>query len=502
MMKKLFIISALLFGCQYLLAQEWTIRYPSAHPSGYNHFHDGMIDEEGVAFLVGQEGADKDTPNAIVFRVNPDGTHLSYKHSKTGYYSKASCIVELPDEHLFVAGDLHNDTCHRLMTLIFDKNLNLLEERQYSNEVESKSWGKCRGVLDSHGNVIVATYIVQDNDYNGVFHRGVFFKFNQHGDTICHRYLIENEPNPIAYLLDFRVRQMWYREQSETLLCLVPGYGGVLSFISFDSAFNYIEEHQIWRELTDKTEHTLYRDCYTDHWYSEDEALFFSSKGAAETNKLRVSRVTTQGEILEHLPLNERADTIDDAAQPRCMAAPNDSTFYFSFHSHRWGYYPGSACVYQLNKQLEITGCHIDDDHDFYRTCLTLPSSDGGCITVNDSCVFSPFATTALPVIKKLRYDDFDRIPWSVTQSEIVPSQNAFPNPCNDFLHIPLTDITPSEETRCRVEDLLGHIFMDYLIHPDGNLLNLDVSKLTSGIYHYRIYSQQRTLLSEKFIKK
>lgn len=502
MMKKLFILSALLFGCQYLLAQEWTVRYPSAHPSGYNHFHDGWIDEDGVAFFVGQAGSDKDTPDAIVFRVNPDGTHGSFKYHKVGYYSKASCIVGMPNKHLFVAGDIYNDTCHYLLALILDKDLNLLGERHYSNEVESNSWGKCRGILDGHGNVIIATYILQNNDYNGVFNRGVFFKFDPLGDTLCHRYLIENEPNPIAYLLDFKVRQMWYQEQSKTLLCLVPGYGGVLSFITFDTAFNYIEEHQIWRDQTEKTDHTLYRDCFTDYWYSEDEALFFSSIGAAERNKLRVSRVNTQGEILELLPLNERADTIDDAAQPRCMAAVNDSTFFFSFHSHLWGYYPGSACVYQLNHQLEITGCHIDDDHESYRTCLILPTSDGGCLTVNDSCIFSPFATTALPVIKKLRREDFVRIPWSVTKNDIIPSNHAFPNPCDEFLHIPLTEMNPNEETRCRVKDLLGRIFMDYPINPDGNLLNLDVSKLAPGIYHYRIYSNQKTLLSATFIKK
>lgn len=492
----------LILSCLLLSAQEWSVRYPSNHPSGYSHFHDGIVDENGVTFLVGQEGPDKESSEAILFRINPDGSHTSYTYSKNGFFSKANCIVEMPENHLFVAGNLINDTCDRLMVLIFDKELNLLEERQYDKEVDSVTFGKCNGILDSHGHVILSTYIVQNNAYGGVFYRGVFYKFDYHGDTLCHRYLLADEPDPISYLVDFKMRQMWYREQSETLLCLVPGFGGVMSFITFDTAFNYIEEYQIWRDLAEKSDHTLYRDCYTDHWFSEDEALFFSSLGAADRNRLRVTRVTTQGEILEFLPLNERLDTIDDAAQPRCMATANDSTFYFSFHFHRWGYYPGVACVYQLNDQLEIVGSYTDDDHNSYRTCLIFPTSDGGCITVNDSCIFHPFATTALPFIRKLSPNDFVHIPWSITQTYPISSlSTAYPNPCDDILHIPISKTDQAGKARCRVEDFHGRIFIDCIVQLNGISVTLDVSQLKPGIYHYHIYSGQTTLSSEKFIK-
>lgn len=503
MIKRSTFLVLLILNGLLLSAQEWSVRYPSEHPSGYSHFHDGFVDESGTTFLVGQEGPDRDAPDAMLFRVSADGSHAAYQYSKSGYYSKANCVVEMPDGNLFVAGNLSNDTCDQLMVLIFDKDLNLLEERQYDKEVNSVNFGKCTGTLDSYGNIIVSTYIVQNNDYGGVFYRGVLYKFDHHGDTISHRYLLADEPDPIAYLTDFKVRQLWYNEQDETLLCLVPGYGGVMSFITFDDEFNYIEEHPIWRDQIEKSDHTLYRDCYTDHWLSENEALFFSSIGAADRNRLRVSRVTTQGEILELLPLNERADTIDDAAQPRCMAAPNGNTFYFSFHSHHWGYYPGVACVYRLNDQLEITGFHVDDDHESYRTCLILPSSDGGCITVNDSCNYYPFATTALPFIRKLTPDDFISLPWSVTTVDQVLTQgNAYPNPCNEVLHIPIADTEQYGKLRCRVEDIHGRILLDCDVRSGGNLLNIDVTRLKTGIYCYHFYSGQKSLLSETFIKK
>lgn len=501
MTKKIALLAIILFVSHFLPAQEWNVRYPSIHPSGYNHFHDGYVDNDGVAFLVGQEGPSRELSDAILFRVGSDGNHATYRYNKEGYASKANCIVEMPDDLLFVAGNLSNDTCDRLLVLVFDKTLNLLEERLYDHELDSVTFGKCVGIPDSHGNVIVATYIVQDNGYKGVFYRGVLYRFDQHGDMLNHRVLLADEPDPVSYLVDFRARQMWYKEQNETLLCLVPGYGGVLSFITFDDDFNYLEEYPIWRELTGKSDHTLYRDCYTDHWFSEDEALFFSSIGAADRNRLRVSRVTTHGEILELFPLNERADTIDDAAQPRCMAAPNDSTFYFSFHYHRWGYYPGVACVYQLNDRLEITGCHIDDDHDAYRTCLILPTADGGCLTVNDSCIYHPYATTALPIIRKLAPADFERIPWSVQNNQLPQPFNAYPNPCSETLHIPITEMEQTGKIRCSVLDTQGHTLMDCVVQENA-VLNLDVTRLKPCLYHYQIYSNQKTLFSGTFIKK
>lgn len=503
MIKNYIFLIAFVTSCLFVTAQEWTLRYSEENPSGYTHFAEGFIDEEGVVFLVGQEGPDRDTANAIILRIEPDGRPSSLHYAKEGFHSKASGIVEMPDHHLLVAGNLYNETGDKLMVLILDKDLNLLEERQYDKEVPAKSFGQCKCILDNHGHVIVSSYIARENEYSGTYYRGVFYKLNHLGDTICHRYITDDSFSPVYYLMDFRMRQMWYRNNNETLLCLAPGYGGILSFITFDSSFNYIDEHPIWRDELEKSDHTLSRDCYTDHWYSDNEALFFSSRGDANHNKLRVSKVNTQGEILEFIHLNERADTIDDAAQVRCMATSNDSAFYFSFHYHHWAYYPGYACVYLLNDRLEIIGSYVDESHDSFRTCLILPTNDGGCITVNDSCAFSPYTTTALPVIKKLSLDDFIKIPYFISHKDSIPRQDfAFPNPCKKILHIPTSNWGYTEKKRCRVENLHGQILMDCIVQPGGGMLNLDVSQLKAGVYQYHIYSGLKTLHTAKFIKK
>lgn len=502
MMKKLFLI--IIFSFTYLIipAQQWSIYYTGDNPEGRIHFHDGFIDEDGVTFLAGQEGPDADSPEALFMRIEPDGSHSEYKYSKPGFLSKATCIIEMPNQKLFAAGNLYGEAEDFLMVFIFDKHLNLIEEKVYGKEVEGDAFGECKATLDSHGHVIVSTYITQNNAYQGLDYRGVFFKFNHYGDVITCRYLIEEYPDPLYYLSDFRLRQMWYRPNEEKLLCLAPGFGNLLAFISFDSAFNYIDEYQIWQDDIDKSDHTLSRDCYTDYWYNEDEALFFSSRGDADHNKLRVSRVNTHGEILEFIHLNERADTIDDAAQPRCMASANDSTFYFSFYYHTQSYYPGTACIYLLNNRLEIVGRHVDDDLDCYRSCLVFASADGGCITVNDSCNYYSITSRTHPIIKKLGMDDFEVLPLSITHDakQDPATGKALPNPCDETLHIPLPDID-RHNVRCQVYDHLGRIVIDRIVQHKG-LLKLDVSRLKTGVYHYRLYTDRETLITEKFIKK
>lgn len=500
MMKKL--ILSLIFSFTYLFipAQEWSIHYTGDYPEGRIHFHNGFVDKDGVTFLAGQEGPETDTPDALFMRIDPDGSHSEFKYVRPGFHTKATCVIEMPNHNLFAAGNLYGITEDSIIIFILDKQLNLLEVKQYGKEVEG-TFGVCKAITDSHNNVIVSSFFAQDNAYQGFDYRGVFFKFDPHGNLISHRHLIADYPDPVYFLFDFRLRQMWYNPNDETLLCLAPGYGNVLSFITFDSAFNYIDEHQIWRDNIDKSDHTLFRDCYTDYWHTEDEALFFSSRGDADHNKLRVSRINTRGEILDFIRLNERTDTIDDAAHDKCMAAANDSCFYFSFYYHTRSYYPGTACVYLLNQHLEIIGRHVDDDLDCYRSYHVFATHDGGCITVNDSCNYYSITSKTRPVIKKLSVGDFETIPLSVIDNDKpLPKGKAWPNPCDGKLNVPIPS-TNGHNIRCQVYDHLGHKVIDRKVR-DQCLLELDVSRLKSGIYHYRIYTDKKTLVTEMFLKE
>lgn len=499
MKKSHLLIILLCLMCFPLRSQEWTIHYRGDYPEGRTHFHDGLVDQEGITFFAGEEGPDYQHPHTLLLRIENDGTHRALHYSRPGCHTKATCLVETLDHCLFVAGNCYGNGSDSLLVLLLDKELNVLVERTYGKAPTFGPFGACKALCDPYGNLIVSTSVVLDNGFGGTEDHGVFFKFNAQGALLHQHYLIADYPDPLFYFKDYHPRQLWYRPENETLLCLAPASGGVLSFVTFDTAFNYLEEHPIWRDELDKTDHTLFRDCYTDHWLSDDEALFFSSRGDAEHNKLRISRINTQGVFQEFIRLNERPDTIDDAARHRCMATANDSTFYFGFHTHTVGYYPGIGGVYRINGQLEITGRYLDDDHDHYRSWMVLPTLDGGCLTVNDSCSWSSTADLGHPVIRKLRPIDFENIfITTVSSDDGQPHPHAYPNPVKDLLYIPL----PQPVTRCQVVDQRGLLICDRLVNRQGDQLQLDVSQLKPGVYLYRLLHNNQCIGQEKFLKQ
>lgn len=482
-----------------LRAQQWTLHYKEEYPEGRTHFYDGWVDPEGVAFLAGEEGTDYGHPHALLMRIEPDGRHTEFHYHRPGCYTKATCLIETSNRNLFVAGNCSIGGQDSLLLLLFDKDLNLLVERCYGKDRPAGPFGSCKALCDPYGQLILATTVSVENEYHGTEHRGVFLKFNAHGELLHQRYLMADYPDPLYDFMDFNLRQLWYRPEDETLLCLAPASGGVMSFVRFDTLFNYLEAHPIWRDETDKSDHTLFRDCYTDHWYSDHEALFFSSRGDADHNKLRISRVSTEGDFLEFIHLNERPDTIDDAARHRCMAKANDSTFYFGFHTHTVGYHPGVSGVYRINDQLEITGRHLDDDHDHYRSWMVLPTPDGGCLSINDSCAWASTANLGHPVIRKLLPDDFESVTCTVLSAfggQHLP--HPYPNPAETVLTIPLQQLP----TRFQVFDGQGRLLCDRLVKGQGNYLQFDVSGLRPGLYCFRLFQDGHPPLQGTFLKQ
>ncbi len=488
-----------------LPAQEWIVNYPGDYPTGCTTFIDGFVDEDGVTFLAGREGATRETPDALFMRIEPNGEYTVFKYALPGYYCQAHCIIEMENHHLFVVGNLYGEDEDYLMILILDKQLNVLYENQYENELDAIGFLRSKAAIDNQGHVYVATYFAIENYYQGTYNYGILFKFDLQGELLHHRYLIEESPDPIYYLFHFGVRQLWYREESGTLLCLGNGFGGLLAFITFDTAFNYIEEHTLINENYEKSDRFLCtEDTYVGHWYNDEEALCFSSTCDSNHNKLRASRINTQGEITEMVRVNERTDTIDDAAEQRCMAAVNNDTYYFSFYYHTWTCYPGTACVYRLNDQLEITGRYISEDHPYYNANLILPTANDACILVNDSTSNQFLSRIMHPVIRKLTPDDFEQVTLSFDEYPCEnehPHSGAYPNPATELLNIPLS-CSEESKLRCQVTDARGITVTDRIIAPNTKSIQINVSDLKSGLYHYRIYSSEKVFIEEQFLKQ
>lgn len=487
--------------CSPLFPQSWVINY-EGYPSGYTLAADAFMDEEGVVFLTGQEGESREKPETLVMRIEPDGSHSEYLHHKEHCHTRGTCILELSNHLLLVTGNCYSDTDDSVMVLILDKQLHLLREKCYPKEVDAISFGECKAILDRHGMVIVATSVKQPTAYTTFTNYGVFLKLDQEGNLVSRRYLIEDYPDPLYFITNFNLRQMWYHDD-ETFLCLAPGYGGVMAFITFDSAFNYIEEYPIILDHEGRSDQTLCKDCFTDYWPSDDEALVFSGNCDKDRNHLRVSRVNTHGEYLQYLHLHERPDTLDVPANRRCMATANDSTHYLSFFYHHYWYpdNPGMAGVYLLNDHLDIVGRYFDEDSACYRSRLILPTHDGGCLVVNCLCNCESYVNEEHPYIFRLSREDFETVVWSVSDTADGPiSGNAYPNPTYDVLHIPI-NLPETEKVRGRIVDQTGRTVSDQSLPVLSGTLHLNVSHLRSGVYYYHIYTPSQTLLTERFVK-
>ena len=134
---------------------------------------------------------------------------------------------------------------------------------------------------------------------------------------------------------------------------------------------------------------------------------------------------------------------------------------------------------------------------------LTEDGDNYGCITVNDSCSYEPISQIRHPVIRKLTLEDFEHVPLTIGEQHTGQDDKTsmhFPNPTEGTLNIPLPCF--EQQVRCRIYDSKGIIVTDRIVASDTQLLQFDVSKLKNGLYHYQIYTPNKTLLQGKFVKK
>ena len=82
-----------------------------------------------------------------------------------------------------------------------------------------------------------------------------------------------------------------------------------------------------------------------------------------------------------------------------------------------------------------------------------------------------------------------------------IQSTAPYPNPADNVIHIPLPgDGLPNR--RLRIIDANGLIVADRRVDSETTLIRFDISALKPGWYTYQLYTTDRTLLTEKFIKK
>ena len=186
------------------------------------------------------------------------------------------------------------------------------------------------------------------------------------------------------------------------------------------------------------------------------------------------------------------------------MAYYNDTTIYGAIDCQWYLEGPSITRICLVDTEMEVLGLKeiTTEASDYYFPGSILSTPDGGCIiSVMEYHAFGENHYHGK--IIKLSREDFNPIPCSVKEMpEKAIKAMAYPNPAKDELNIDISGLPGHNEHRIQITDALGHIYLDRVIHGEGNVLTVEVSSLKSGIYIYSIYNAEKEIVRNKFIKE
>ena len=186
----------------------------------------------------------------------------------------------------------------------------------------------------------------------------------------------------------------------------------------------------------------------------------------------------------------------------------NDSTiFAFTYCAETMlSFDTYQANVFLVDINLNLLGRKvIKTDHvvSYWRQPTTL--NDGSCLvplyTRNGD--YYPGEPFYQGYMVKFRREDIE-ITWDVVNEPLMEaSSSAFPNPTSGIINIPIPlDRITNGVTRIQIFDIKGMNSFDCAISKSGNLITIDTQNLESGLYIYKIVSENVILAEGKFIKE
>ena len=462
----------------------------------------GFINENDTAEFIGYSGNegiyvklfDNGQYESIIFPA-PEGKRLVFDN-----------LIPLNNEGYFISGtiyDVGDSNFGALVIKVLDKNFNVIQEQTIFVLEGYIGFKGGAAVEDDDGTIVLLESVRRENpSMPGSYeNRGVLFRFSQDGDCLNSRYLIAEPPDPICYMQSVSYQYLVNDPFNNLLVAMCPGQGGVQSLLYFDYDFNLVDNYLIEDPTISEWNGSRYvSSFYSDYWYNENEFLIVATQqdntGSNHPHVL-MGRTNREGQIIEKNEITKQ-DTLMYSGQ---MACANDSTIYVlaKCNTDNWltPYYPQ---IYLINKDLEILGCFSLWNHLNYSPILAFATQDEGCtVIVSRSIVFSE---TPLPCAIHFTREDFHPV-WSIKEK---PKQDilsfVYPNPATDEIHFDLTDMPTNGSVRLRIANINGHTFIDRIIRGSGNLLTVGIETLPPGVYTYCLYTKDKIMANEKFVKE
>ena len=508
-MKRLTILVLLMFSCLGLFSQEWDIPVAGEH---LFMFWDVITVDEGESVL--GIGCIR-TEDGYIAKATKEGEYIFREMHLPSMMLQYYTAVQLDNGNYMVFGvcddsirDYHKQRYFHVD--VFDSQLNLVSSRMYCVEDDVfdyfyEPWGgkTMRSIVSKDGTVVLAARLsyYEETVYGNHNVSAVrFYEFDNWGDTI------RAVDNPKALAEVGSIKEITYEPHSDNLMMIVKGgnYGydaGSPGVFVMDDDLNIVA-HQSMLHLGGAD---ISNNNCEGKWIDGDRLLvtceqYIGSNFTFHTLYIVDSALNVYADL--RLPPYDSCTWVPYGT---CTAYINDSTiFAFSYSSERMF----SEDVLQVNvtlvdKHLNLLGRKVLKRDDVM--CLASPPAafnDGGCAVLITSYNGENYQGPDFYEynLMKFRREDIE-ITWDVIEEKEDNQTCVYPNPTNGIINIPL-DKTFNSETRIQIFDIKGAKCLDCIIGKSGNLITLDTHNLESGLYVYRVVTENALLSEGKFVKE
>ena len=464
---------------------------------------EAATDENGEVVLVGLIGDYVESDyDAFIMRVQSNGTYTTERFDRQDTLSRFTNIEILPNGNYFVLGCYspfnNNDEREDLWVAILDSDLNIISEKSFKAKepYDSFSSTACT-VIDNDGNIVLTTgATIEDKGDKQGFLDFAFFKFTPEGDTIVSKYYsyIHNEvpyelkkvPNSDNFMLI---------EQATAL-----GGGDELFF--FDTNLDIIKINTFTGP-----EQGANGNLSSDGWISDNSFLVSGKKawdaGGYWEHYIGVYLADTSGQSYQELVL-DKLDTLDYTAWKNSMAYANDTTIYiggFQNYLTFWTLTPSIVELYVIDKNMNVLGYKELGGDACYELRGIIATEDDGCLLYGTSYTNPDVHERDIHIWKVLR-EDIELLVSVKETSSLSSDIKVFPNPVQDKISIDLGQNHNWEDLQLSITSIEGKTVFQKQINEKGNLLEVDLSNLTSGLFIIQISNLSEIIYSEKIVKQ
>ena len=497
-------------------AQQWELDFGDQNDiNRHSRIDAGMMDADGDAVLIGRFGRRRDWHTQFV-KVHPDGSCERRVSEDLPKMLLFTDIVQLKNGNYFTVGTSRYDTTminaggEEVWAVVFNGDFDTISTHVYTRDTLNKIKAPCL-LLEDDGTVMACgDFLVKRYGY---YHFPYMYRFDEDGDTLACRYAMPQEFNandPDFKMNSFRCHKIFRNPWENGYMFLCDHGTGI------GTAF-YDENFQLKKAYRYGTATYIFADGdigYSDFLLSDTSMLFFGTRcnddgidsfhlclgdldlgGNRERDNGIVNRFVTN--------FHHEEGRKEEQNQGKSMATVNDTTMYGCYYT--W-YYLGDnlrtgLCLF--DRDMEILGGRFFDEDEYYKYApqFVLPCSDGGCLLVMDGGEF--LSQYKASKVMKLTRAEMNPIPASVKEVPAAALQGkAFPNPAKEELNIDISGLPENKEHRIGITDALGRPRLDRIIRGQGNVLTVGVGGLSAGVYAYRIYNAENTVLQGKFVKE